>query len=289
MSETSMSAEIGGDPGPDHRRRGPVAAGTLLVAIGVALLLVQTGALPAGWHASIWPILLMLFGAARLLQVTWHGREGLFFVVAGAWWLAGMQGWLSLPRTWPVLIVGLGASIMLQAATAPPRDPSTRHLYRRHAGVAPWILLAILGGAMLSGDRHFSLGSVLTPNDGASIVAVAGHSERGVQGTLKSGDVIAVMGRSVLDLTQATVEPGETITVDVVTLMGNSTIRVPEHWTVDVEAVAAFGRINDNREYLRDWATPTPDDPAAPQGGSKTGPRIVVDGLVMMGSLLITS
>jgi hypothetical protein len=71
----------------------------------------------------------------------------------------------------------------------------------------------------------------------------------------------------------------------VLTLMGATTLRVPEDWTVDVKAGAAFGRVRDNREYLRD---PRPDDWSASPDTAKPGPRLVVNGLVMMGSLLIT-
>lgn len=287
MSETSMPVE-GGDnePGRQPRGHGTVVFGGMLVALGVALLLAQTHALPVGWRTTIWPVLLMLFGATRLLQVTRHGREGLFAIVAGAWWLAGLQGWLSLTRTWPVLIVGLGASVMLQAITAPPREMRLAHHFpKRHSGGAPWILLAILAGAVMTTERPDALSRLLTPDDDVSVVTVAGRGHRDVEGAgFKKGDLVAVMGRSVLDLTKATVEPGETVKVDVMTFWGSSTIRVPEGWTVDVNAVAAFGAIRDNRADLRD-ADPGDRASDSPQ----TGPRVVVDGLVMMGSLTITS
>ena len=287
MSETSTSADGAPEATPDQQRRGPMVFGALLVAIGVALLAAQAGALPAGWRTSIWPILLMLFGGVRLLNVTRRGREGFFFVVAGAWWLAGLQGWLSLPRTWPVLIVAMGASVIVQALTAPPRVAGVPHQFgRRHSGAYSWVLLAILAGAVISADRHDAM-AWLTSTDGKGVITVGGNASREVEGNeWKNGDVVTVMGRSYLDLTGATIDQGETITVNVMTLMGNSTIRVPDTWTVEVKAAAAFGRVRDNREYLRD---PEPGDWSATGGAPNAGPRLVVDGLVMMGSLLITS
>jgi hypothetical protein len=292
MSETSTSDDSASSDSapegvPDQQRRGPMVFGALLVAIGIALLAAQAGALPAGWRTSLWPILMMLYGAVRMLQVTRRGREGFFFVVAGAWWLAGLQGWLSLPRTWPVLIVGLGASVVVQAFTAPPRIAGVPHQFgRRRSGAHSWVLLAILAGAVISADRHDAM-AWLTSTDGKGVITVGGHSTREVEGTgWTEGDIVTVMGRSDLDLTRATVGQDETITVNVMTLMGNSTIRVPDSWTVEIKAAAAFGRVRDNREYLRD---PEPDDWSAARSTSNGGPRLVVDGLVMMGSLLITS
>lgn len=285
MTEPGMPVDAVSEPEPGPRRRGPVAFGALLVGVGVALLLAQTGALPPEWRRSVWPVLLMSFGGVRLLQVTRHGREGLFFVVAGAWWLAGIYGWLSLPDTWPVLVVGLGASIVLQAMTTPPRDTALP-FGRRHSGAVPWILVAIIVGAVLSNGRNHPFTPVLARDDGASVVAVAGQAERDIvgRGPAKS-DLVAVMGKSLLDLSQATVGPGETFRVEVLTVMGRSVIRVPDHWIVDVDAVATAGSIRDVREYLRPAAGDTPPAESEPQ----PAPRVVVDGLVMMGSLIITS
>jgi hypothetical protein len=180
-----------------------MAFGALLVAIGVALLAAQVGALPAGWRTSIWPVLLIVFGAVRLLQVTRRGREGFFFVVAGAWWLAGIQGWLSLPRTWPVLIVGLGASFIVQAITTPRRIAGApQYFAKRHSGAHPWVLLAILAGAAITADRPATM-SWLASTDGTNVVTVGGHASREVEGSAwKDGDVVTVMGRSYLDLTR---------------------------------------------------------------------------------------
>src|SRR5436190_3471473 len=88
-----------------------VTLGALLVAAGAALLLERLGAMPLEWRDRIWPLLLIGYGLARLLQPRSQGRVGLFFVLSGSWWLAGVSGWLSLERTWPLLVVAIGVSM----------------------------------------------------------------------------------------------------------------------------------------------------------------------------------
>jgi hypothetical protein len=58
--------------------------------------------------------------------------------------------------------------------------------------------------------------------------------------------------------------------VEVFTLMGGSTIRVPDGWTVVIRAVPIMGGVKDRRSGARDLP------------GS---PRIVVRGFIVMGGL----
>ena len=72
----------------NDRSTGRFMVGALLVAAGAALLIERLGAMPPAWRDRIWPCLLIGYGVARLLQPRAQGREGLFFVLAGGWWLA---------------------------------------------------------------------------------------------------------------------------------------------------------------------------------------------------------
>ena len=62
--------------------------------------------------------------------------------------------------------------------------------------------------------------------------------------------------------------------IDVFTLMGESMIRVPDGWQVDLRATAVMGGVRDRR--------------TAP-GGAAGAPRIVIRGFVMWGALVIRS
>lgn len=268
----------------DHEWRAAVVGG-LLVIIGAAMLAERTGLLALRWRSVIWPLLLMAFGVARLLQPTSHGREGTFFVLAGAWWYAGLSGWISLATTWPLLIVALGASIVVQSLTTPRRDPGGAPFrHARHSGAMPLVLIAIVAGALISGEgRDWS---VATSEDAFHVVSIMGRSQYQPTGQIaREGDALTIMGRSSVDFRQATAAPSTEVSVQVMTVMGATVIYVPDDWTVDVSNVTAFGQVRDTR------AQPTVDlADAAPGAAASPGqPRVRVRGAIVMGTLVIAS
>jgi len=266
-----------------------VILGALLVAAGTALLLERLGAMPLLWRDRIWPLLLIGYGLARLLQPRSQGRVGLFFVLAGAWWLAGVSGWLSLERTWPLLVVAIGVSMMFQAVTPAVDGPGFSSRLRARQSGAPWILLAILIGAAVSSGvvRH-----PYARNDYEEgvlhVFSVIGRSTSHLSATtLTRGEVVTIIGGSTIDLRDLTIAPGETVTLDVFTLMGGSAISVPDGWIVDIQAVPVLGGIRDRR-IPRDSAWDGAGEPGAGAPASPA-PHLVVRGTVIMGGLTIRS
>lgn len=290
MAEMNMSATFG-DQGDDPRPFGAMVVGALLVAVGGALLAERTNLLPDNWRLSIWPVLLMAFGVARLAFPGRRGRRGLFYVLAGGWWLAGLQGWLSFEQTWPLLIVFYGASVVFQAATAQPGLPQGSS--RRHRGGLSWVLTAIVIGALISSphsSRNWSRDAFDRAGD--RMVAIAGQSEHRVETSTFSGtDTLTLMGRNVIDLRGLPDTAPSEITLDGLTAMGRTTIRVPQGWTVEMKAVALMGRTRDAhraRSVEGDWDAPPSADPAGTN--TPAAPRhLVVRGLVVMGELNVTN
>ena len=147
-------------------------------------------------------------------------------------------------RYWPVGLIIIGGSVMLQAFRG---EPTTR-------SSVPWGAIAWL----------FILGMVLThvferragarENDSAdtSIFAVMSGSSRTPKGVFKQADITTVMGGARLDLRQIDAKPGDRVIVDVFTLMGGAVIFVPQDWAVDVQAMSLMGGIDDRR---RGWTT----------------------------------
>ncbi|MFN7917718.1 MAG: DUF5668 domain-containing protein [Vicinamibacterales bacterium] len=291
MAEMNMSATFG-DQGDDPRPVGAMVVGALLVAVGGALLAERTNLLPDNWRLSIWPVLLIAFGVARLAFPSRRGRRGLFYVLAGSWWLAGLQGWLSFERTWPLLIVFYGASVVVQGATTQPGLPRDRSS-RRHRGGMSWVLTAILIGALISsphGVRNWSMGSFDANSE--RMVAIAAQSEHRVETSTFSGaEAFTLMGRNVIDLRGLPETAPNEITLDGLTAMGRTTIRVPRGWSVDMKMVALMGRMRDtHREGTgpADWDAPASTDQAGAAVTPDQPRRLVVRGLVMMGEVAVT-
>ena len=187
------------------------------------------------------------------------------------------------------------------AAGVPPIPPGTpwdsrearrmRRMYRRRRSLSPLAILgiwiAIFIGFQMSGTSRFrdwnssrnTASAVESTSDRVQIVSVMGRSDHVSRATaFRGANVTNVMGRSDIDLRDATLAPGATASMQVFSMMGAVVLRVPPTWTVDIAAVSAMGGIQDERPKQR-----------TDEGGAASGtpPRLVLRGLVTMGRLTI--
>lgn len=193
-------------------------------------------------------------------------------------------------RYWPVGLIIIGASVMLQAFrhTEPAK------------GSVPWgaiVWLLILGFAL---SHVFDRRAAATHADderNISLFALIGGEKRQAGANVRLADITAVMGGAQLDLRGVQPKPGEDVVVDVFNLMGGSVIYVPPDWTVDTRAVAIMGGIADQRRRGRrisvDISPASPrseqDVEASDAERPATPPRLVIRGYVAMGGLAIKS
>jgi hypothetical protein len=225
----------------------------------------------------------------------------------------------SLLRFWPIMLILLGTSVMVQAFFGvSTTGPGQRG---RPAIGFPLLLLLVVVGVLAMRDR----GEVARANNGERVTLYAvmgGNRHTSLASPFRGADMTSVMGESRLDLRQATLPPGEEAVVDVHTLMGAAVIYVPEGWIVDVQTLPVMGGVKDER-----WRTPrsrtdraeeaagpgregattdagSTQPPGRPGADAKTTaaaplavetdtaaapPRLVVRGLIMMGGLIIRS
>lgn len=230
----------------------------------------------------------------------------------------GIREVSSFMRYWPFLIVLFGASLVAQAFR--PVDPAAPT--KRPQGGVPCFFLFLLGVAMF---WTFGLPGVIdTQASGrrATATGILGRAETNVPGDVRNGRVAAVMGRSMLDLRQVTLGPGESMTVDVFVTMGRATVRIPDHWVVDASALPVMGSVDEDRfisltdeitaelestekerndengnddekvrqRDLSSFGPPAPPEvkPAQPPAAGPA-PRLRLRGFVMMGKVEVTS
>lgn len=202
-----------------------LALGICLILLGTVLILDRLGLMPASQLLRFWPIGLVLFGIAMVIQ--------------------------SFQRVDP--------------ASAAPRE---------HDGLGHAVIWVIVSVVLWNGFSHGT--TVRTDSsETATVVAVMGRHQRiSNAAVFRSAEMTSIMGRADLDLRKTTVAPGQEAVIEVFTLMGGSTIRVPEGWYVDVRATPVMGGIKDRRSE---------------KGETPGAPRIVVRGFVMWGGLDIRS
>ncbi|MGC4080818.1 MAG: hypothetical protein QM736_01530 [Vicinamibacterales bacterium] len=164
-----------------RNRSVPCSSAVCSWPLALGMLAERSNLLPAAWRTLIWPVLLMAFGIARLAQPARRGRRGLFYVLAGAWWFAGLSDWLSFEQTWPLLIVAFGRERGVRSGRRQPELPAGS-FPRRHSGGMSWVFVAILVGTFISAGGGNQRWSELTDRNGhVRSVAVAGRTEHRVE------------------------------------------------------------------------------------------------------------
>ena len=102
--------------------------GLIFITLGAVFLLDQTGYVHFGTMRHWWPILVMTLGLGHLLRPNRPKDigHGVLWILFGLWFLAADRGWygLSWNNSWPLALVGVGASIIVEviASRAAPKD-----------------------------------------------------------------------------------------------------------------------------------------------------------------------
>ena len=201
-----------------------------------------------------------------------------------------------------MLLILFGASVAVQALRG-GSDPRLGTVRERPI-VTPGLVMVIAVLTILvsrGNERRSGVEAV----DGSSLRLFAlmsrddhiSHSN-----PFQGGEITSIMGRSRLDLRQATIPPGGEAALHVFTMWGETEILVPEGWIVDVDAAPVMGGVKDRRSSARPppqqtgpeagpagdrvEAETTPSQSAPPAPGS---PRLVLRGVVLMGSIVIGS
>jgi hypothetical protein len=298
-------------------RKGDIVIGATLVLAGLAVVLDRTGAFQWRDQWTLWPIILGVIGLARFVQsVPGQPKQGLLFLTAAAWLCLSEGGWISPEDSWPIAIIALGLIVALNGGRRrrwrPEPPPSgttdTAHVRRRHrrhdATLSPLAVLGVWIGIFvalqvsgISGIRSFN--EALSTGERVRVVAVMGRSEHISRATAFQGaDITNVMGKSDIDLREATLAPGANATMHVFSAMGTVELRVPPTWIVDTGAISAFGGVRDERVTPAKSVVPQAEagapaeagaTPAEAEAGANQAPRLVLRGLVMFGRLHITS
>jgi hypothetical protein len=102
-----------------NQRRSRVVWGLILIGFGVLLLLNQFELVPGGIERWFWTLIIMGLGVAKLFQPG-DRASSLPLIVIGALLFLHMTEKARMSRTWPLITVAVGASIVLGAFERKP-------------------------------------------------------------------------------------------------------------------------------------------------------------------------
>ncbi len=201
-----------------HSGSSGIVIGGIIVVIGLLILLDNLGIVRVHDLWRYWPVLLIVFGVAKILDA--HATAGYL---------------------WGGVIALIGALFLLDNLDIVVFNPEL---------IWPLLLIAF-GLSMLfrSLDRKRYLATPATgPIDAGSscnAYAVFGGSKRRVDTPdFRGGDAVAVFGGVEFDLRGASMTADQAV-IDVNVVCGGLEVRVPESWTIINRAMTIFGGVED--------------------------------------------
>ena len=190
-----------------------VILGVFAIGMGVLFLLDNLDIFDFHRAVAFWPAAFILFGVIKLLDTQSPNGVlvGSILVGVGVVMTINRLGFMhiNMRALWPLIIIFLGAAVVFKAVTG--RRLLGMQAKDDEATDSVVDITAILGGF----DRR-----ITTPN-------------------FRGGEVTAVMGGCMLDLRGSSIE-GEAV-LNVFTLMGGITLKVPPDWTVALNGTPIMG------------------------------------------------
>ena len=197
-----------------NRALGQVVVGLLVVAMGVLFLLDNLGYVGLRHAISFWPIAFIVGGASMLVsQEQRNGHfSGVVLIGVGVVLLLRHMGlfYISWNMVWPVLLILAGGLILFRT----------------------------MGGGR---SRRVSLDKAgATPDNAIDITAILGGVERRVATPdFRGGEISALLGGCELDLRECSIV--KEAVINVFTVCGGISIKVPADWTVVLDGVPVAG------------------------------------------------
>lgn len=203
--------------GPHGAFTPKLVLGVALILAGVAFTLDNLGLMSAHLLFRLWPVVIILWGFAKLWQEGLrYGGGGLFLVAIGTFFLLVMLGHGNLAESIaPMGLVAFGIWLV------------TRSLRKSRTGPTQGI----------SGPENYVQGTAI----------FCGAKRRVVSQAFEGGEFTAIFGGFDADLRGAA-PAGNQVRIDVFALFGGGEIKVPDNWVVVNHATVLFGGIDDKTQ-----------------------------------------
>jgi predicted membrane protein len=213
-----------------------------IILIGILFLLGNFDIIDPHNYLQYWPVIIMIVGLAYLIQCQ-HGPG----------------------RVWGAILTFIGAAMLLD-----------RLYFIRFSLWDYWPLILVVTGIMMivrasSHRLHIGSSDAETNDANSFIKAVAimgGFKRINTSQNFKGGELTAIMGGFELDLRDASIK--EEATIDIFTMMGGMSMRIPEDWLVIIDVSPFMGGYDDKTHH--------------PTESTK---RLVIKGTTIMGGIEI--
>lgn len=222
--------------------------GIIVVFLGVIFTLGNVGIIDSEDYLQYWPSLIIIYGVVKLFErhsTSTRLWASVWIVVGAALLLNNLDiTYIRIWDYWPLLLVLMGIGMM-------------RGAFSRHR-----LGTSIEGSTSPEGSKE--------RDDSDSVISgtaiLGGYKCTNNSQDFRGGDLTAIMGGVELDLRDASIKGSEAV-LDIFAFWGGVKIRIPEDWTVSLQAMPILGGFEDKTRPPRSGA----------------GKRLVLKGFAIMG------
>jgi predicted membrane protein len=218
---------------------GRIIAGLILVGVGAALLLRNTG-FPMPYWLFSWPVILILIGIYSGVKHNFKNNSWIVMIAVGGFFLIDriIPGLSLAPYFWPVLIIALGVIFIIKPKREKWIDISENEKKSTADSITPidWTERKEKDGFATDSSDYLKVDSIFS-----------GVQRNVVSKNFKGGKISCVFGGADIDLTQADINGKVEIKFEVV--FGGAKIIVPPHWTVFNQIEGVFHGVDDKRKF----------------------------------------
>lgn len=241
-------ADSNGDGGT-RASRNHIWAGLFILAIGVVLLLRQSGFDFPVWVFT-WPMILIALGVLGAIKQRFRpGGWIMMLLIGGIFLCDSLLPNIAIQQyAWPILIMAVGFWIIVRPKTHHKgfAQCGRRHRARWKDGNNSW----------QSRDNIADIPESRDASDYIDVTSVFGGIKKIVLSkNFRGGDVVNVMGGTEVNLVQADIQ--SPIVIDATNIFGGTKLIVPSTWDVHSEVVAIFGGVDDKRHIGNETPNPS--------------------------------
>jgi predicted membrane protein len=191
--------------------------GLFIIILGLLYTMENIGILYARDILRYWPILIALYGIAKIVQSQTTGQKawGIFWVFVGSLWFLDRLDilYFNIWDFWPLILVALGLSLIWRPSRRGYAFPGMNVVGDSDSTINAF---ALLGGFKRSNDSQ----------------------------DFRGGEATAIMGGCEIDLRKASIREGDAV-LHLMAVMGGVEIWVPEDWVVVMQGVPVLGGFED--------------------------------------------
>jgi predicted membrane protein len=221
----------------NNREGGRVIAGLILVGIGAAFLLRNTGFILPYWLFS-WPVILILVGVYSGVKHNFRNNSWLILIGIGGFFLADkfIPDFRLAHTFWPVVIIGAGILIMFSSRKNSWFGNENWRNKDNWRGKGKWSNQMGASSATPDSSDSLYINSVFS-----------GIERTMLSKNFQGGNIKAVFGGIDIDLSQADIQGEVVLRLDVA--FGGVKLIVPPHWTIKNEVQGLFHGVEDKRNF----------------------------------------